>query len=110
MQKFSHETFGNTDFKYVDNLPENQMLKGLKVGVNEIPTNWLAAASIPCTHILPIYRCMHVHIMGTSFSFCGKLRSYCKTIINFYCYALPGVASDGDSDVWVRKPSGAAGH
>jgi hypothetical protein len=30
-QEFSFETFGHTDFKYVDGLPDSQMLKGLKV-------------------------------------------------------------------------------
>jgi hypothetical protein len=47
-QKFSFETFGHTDFKYVDNLPDNQMLKGLKVWpVTEIVTYGFNYAEAP---------------------------------------------------------------
>lgn len=38
-QKFKPSTFGETDFKYVDDLPDSQLLKGLKVWpVTEIVT------------------------------------------------------------------------
>jgi hypothetical protein len=32
LRKYDPKTFGATDFKYVDNQPDNQLLKGLKVG------------------------------------------------------------------------------
>jgi len=39
LRRYSKETFQHTDFKYVDNLPDNQLLKGLKVWpVTEIVT------------------------------------------------------------------------
>jgi hypothetical protein len=31
LQEYDPSTFGQTDFKYVDNQPDNQLLKGLKV-------------------------------------------------------------------------------
>jgi len=46
--KFDPATFAHTDFKYVDNLPENQLLKGLKVWpVTEIVTYGFDAQDAP---------------------------------------------------------------
>ena len=48
LKKYSPETFGATDFKYVDNLPDNQLLKGLKVWpVTEIVTYGFEAKDAP---------------------------------------------------------------
>jgi predicted sulfurtransferase len=48
LREFAPETFGHTDFKYVDNLPDNQMLKGLKVWpVTEIVTYGFDAKDAP---------------------------------------------------------------
>eukprot|EP01038_Epipyxis_sp_PR26KG_P010538 gene10538-14158_t len=48
LRKYSPATFSNTDFKYVDGLPLNQMLKGLKVWpVTEIVTYGFDPAQAP---------------------------------------------------------------
>ena len=43
---YDRKTFGATDFKYVDNQPDNQLLKGLKVGVSPPPHTHLSTTLI----------------------------------------------------------------
>ena len=57
-QTFAPHIFGQTDFKYVDNMPDNQMLKGLKVWpVTEIVTYGFHPSDAPLelggTHLKP---------------------------------------------------------
>ena len=58
LRKFDHATFGETDFKYVDNQPQNQLLPTLKVfPVAEIVTYGFKSADAPMektgTHLSP---------------------------------------------------------
>lgn len=58
LRRYSKETFQNTDFKYVDHLPDNQLLKGLKVWpVTEIVTYGFDPKDAPLEkrgqHLLP---------------------------------------------------------
>mmetsp|Transcript_41345 Transcript_41345/g.53358 ORF Transcript_41345/g.53358 Transcript_41345/m.53358 type:complete len:403 (-) Transcript_41345:38-1246(-) len=59
LREWQPEHFGNTDFKYVDNLPENQMLKGLKVWpVQELvtygfPSEYSASIENGGNHLTP---------------------------------------------------------
>jgi len=58
LRRYSKETFQHTDFKYVDHLPDNQLLKGLKVWpVTEIVTYGFDPKDAPLEkrgqHLLP---------------------------------------------------------
>ena len=58
LRKYDPKTFGATDFKYVDNQPDNQLLKGLKVfPVKEIVTYGFDPKDAPLdmrgTHLTP---------------------------------------------------------
>jgi UPF0176 acylphosphatase like domain len=58
LRQFDPSTFGQTDFKYVDNQPDNQLLKGLKVfPVTEIVTYGFKPEHAPLelggTHLKP---------------------------------------------------------
>ena len=55
LRKYDPKTFGATDFKYVDNQPDNQLLKGLKVPPLPLPHTHTYTYSRHISHISTYY-------------------------------------------------------
>ena len=82
LRSYDVHTFGNTDFKYVDNLPEAQKLKGLKVWpVNEIVTYGFNPIDAPLsktgTHLKPDEFHKGVYLS------CLNVLRYCSVIVTY---------------------------
>lgn len=104
LRKFDPATFGETDFKYVDNLPDNQRLKELKVfPVTEIVTYGFNPSDAPLdmrgTHLKPHE--FHEALANPN-SILIDVRNFNETLIGrFSPPRLPG--QDHDSKVLDPK-------